>query len=57
MHIPHSGGVFLSFMGIFHRAYIIPPMPAPAGAAGVSSLMFATTDSVVRRVEATLVAF
>ena len=32
-------------------------MPAPAGAAGVSSLMFATTDSVVSNVEATLVAF
>ena len=37
--------------------HIIPPMPAPAGAAGVSSLMFATTDSVVSKVEATLVAF
>ena len=32
-------------------------MPPPAGIAGVSSLMLATTDSVVRRVDATLVAF
>jgi len=39
------------------RAYIIPPMPAPAGIAGVSSLIFATTLSVVSRVLATLVAF
>ena len=38
--------------------YIIPiPAPAPAGIAGVSSLIFATTDSVVNNVEATLVAF
>ena len=37
--------------------YIIPPIPAPAGIAGVSSLIFATTDSVVRSVEATEVAF
>lgn len=39
--------------------YIIPmppPMP-PAGIAGASSLMSATTDSVVRNVEATDVAF
>ncbi len=36
--------------------YIIPPIP-PAGIAGASSLMFATTDSVVRSVDATLVAF
>ncbi len=39
------------------NAYIIPPIPPPAGIAGASSLMFATTDSVVRSVEATLVAF
>ena len=32
-------------------------MPAPAGIAGTSSLMLATTDSVVSNVEATLVAF
>lgn len=39
-------------------SYIIPPMPpAPPGIAGVSSLMLATTDSVVSRVDATLVAF
>ena len=39
--------------------YIIPPMPPipPAGIAGASSLIFATTDSVVSNVEATLVAF
>ena len=39
-------------------SYIIPPIPAPpAGAAGAGSLMLATTDSVVSRVAATLVAF
>ena len=38
--------------------YIMPiPAPAPAGIAGVSSLMLATTDSVVSSVDATLVAF
>ena len=38
--------------------YIIPSPPsAPAGIAGVSSLIVATTDSVVSRVDATLVAF
>ena len=40
-------------------SYIIPPMPPmpPAGIAGASSLILATTDSVVSNVEATLVAF
>ena len=38
-------------------AYIIPIPAPPAGIAGVSSLMEATTDSVVSKVEATLVAF
>ena len=37
--------------------YIIPMPPAPPAGAGVSSLMFATTDYVVSRVLATLVAF
>ena len=38
--------------------YIMPPIPGPpAGIAGVSSLMVATTDSVVSSVDATLVAF
>lgn len=37
--------------------YIIPPIPPPAGIAGVSSLMLATADSVVSSVDATLVAF
>lgn len=37
--------------------YIIPIPPAGAPAAGVSSLISATTDSVVSNVEATLVAF
>ena len=45
------------FVWLVLNAYIIPPMPAPAGIAGVSSLMLATADSVVRNVEATLVAF
>ncbi len=38
-------------------SYIMPPIPPPAGIAGVSSLIFATADSVVRKVDATLVAF
>ena len=38
--------------------YIIPiPAGAPAGIAGASSLILATTDSVVNNVEATDVAF
>lgn len=37
--------------------YIIPIPWPPAGAAGVSSLILATTDSVVSSVDATLVAF
>ena len=37
--------------------YYIIPIPGFAGIAGVSSFMVATTDSVVRSVEATLVAF
>lgn len=38
--------------------YIIPiPAPAAAFAAALSSLISATTDSVVRSVDATLVAF
>lgn len=42
----------------FRVAYIIPmPGAPPAGIAGVSSLILATTDSVVNRVDATLVAF
>ena len=37
--------------GIWRRNYIIPPIPPPAGIGGVSSLMFATTASVVSNVE------
>jgi len=37
--------------------YIIPMPGFPAGTAGASSLISATTDSVVRSVEATDVAF
>ena len=44
-------------LGFLLMCYIIPPMPTPAGIAGVSSLMFATQLSVVRNVDATLVAF
>ena len=33
------------------------PIPPPAGIAGAGSLVFATTDSVVNNVDATLVAF
>ena len=42
----------------FFTAYIMPiPGAPPAGIAGAGSLMSATTDSVVNKVEATLVAF
>lgn len=41
--------------GLFFTHII--PIPPPAGIGGTSSLMFATTDSVVRSVAATLVAF
>lgn len=37
--------------------YIMPIPAPPAGIAGVSSLIVATTDSVVKSVDATLVAF
>lgn len=37
--------------------HIIPSMPPPWGIAGAGSLMLATQASVVRKVEATLVAF
>ena len=53
--LPSFSNLVSSSPALFY--HIIPPMPAPAGAAGVSSLMFATTDSVVSKVEATLVAF
>lgn len=45
------------FFHILLRIDYIIPIPPPAGIGGTSSLMFATTDSVVRSVEATLVAF
>ena len=54
--IPASNGTKLS-LSYRTLTYIIPPIPPPAGIAGASSLMFATTDSVVRSVDATLVAF
>ena len=38
-------------------AYIIPGIPPPAGIGGTGSLIVPTTDSVVRSVEATDVAF
>ena len=39
-------------------AYIIPPIPAPpAGIGGTGSLIVATAASVVRKLEATDVAF
>ena len=50
--------VFLfCFTRHFYPGNYIIPIPPPAGIAGVSSLMFATQDSVVRSVDATLVAF
>ena len=49
---------FFMFLIEIRAAYIMPMPPAPpAGIAGVSSLMLATTDSVVSSVLATLVAF
>ncbi len=50
--LPLGRRLFLSL-----RFYIIPMPGLPAGIAGASSLMFATTDSVVSSVDATLVAF
>ena len=50
MEVPCNNG----FAGCI---YIPMPMPPPAGIGGVGSLMVETTDSVVRSVEATLVAF
>lgn len=52
-----SGSVHILYIRLVANAYIPIPIPPPAGIAGVSSLIFATTDSVVRSVEATLVAF
>ena len=48
-----------SFRSVFASGtdYIIPIPAPPAGIAGVSSLIVDTTDSVVRSVDATLVAF
>ena len=43
-------GTALDFLPM---GYIIPPIPPPAGIAGVSSLILATTDSVVSSVDAT----
>lgn len=57
---PYPQGHFYSCQGFKEPlafSYIIPPIPPPAGIAGVSSLMLATTDSVVSSVLATLVAF
>ena len=52
-----TSGVTVLF-SLFFDFYIMPPMPgAPAGIAGASSLILATADSVVNRVEATEVAF
>jgi len=46
-----------NYISSVHRQHYIIPIPPPAGIAGVSSLMLATADSVVRKVEATEVAF
>lgn len=50
---------FIEVYGLFSKNinYIIPIPPAPAGIAGSSDLILATTDSVVNKVDATLVAF
>ena len=47
---------YLSAPKLFN-AYIIPMPGLPAGIAGAGSLISATTDSVVNKVDATLVAF
>ena len=55
--LPPFGGLSaLSCLKILLH-YIIPMPGFPAGIGGISSLIFATTDSVVRSVLATLVAF
>ena len=50
-----GGGFFSLFL--YHYIIPMPGAPIPAGAAGAASLISATRLSVVRSVEATLVAF
>lgn len=45
------------FHSLYHYIIPMPGAPIPAGAAGAASLISATRLSVVRSVEATLVAF
>ena len=47
----------ISYLYLCYLNYIIPIPGLPAGIAGSSFLIVATTDSVVSNVEATLVAF
>jgi hypothetical protein len=49
--------LFIFYVLWLYAIYIMPPIPPPAGIGGTSSLMLATTDSVVRSVEATEHAF
>lgn len=53
----HDGCLFLFLRCSGYYIIPMPPPMPPAGIAGASSLMSATTDSVVRNVEATDVAF
>ncbi len=62
LHFQYDNSIFFIihyiFLSDFHLInYIMPPIPPPAGIGGISSLIVPTTDSVVRSVEATLVAF
>lgn len=52
-----SAGLPLFLFTLLVANYIIPMPGLPAGIAGAGSLMSATTDSVVSKVDATLVAF
>ena len=47
----------LSSLFLYHYIIPMPGAPIPAGAAGTASLISATRLSVVRSVDATLVAF
>ena len=55
-HKRACGGGFLSLF-LYHYIIPMPGAPIPAGAAGAASLISATRLSVVRSVDATLVAF
>ena len=53
----HFRNFFCINISIARYYQYMPPMPPPAGIGGTSSLILATADSVVRKVDATDVAF